>query len=771
MGRTTCVGQSFNSLCILALFSLLRETMCSQCAFMNVALVASGPTTNKHLVSAGNNHNASVTGKCVRHQPSSADVKQLCHRERCDVVQCVFKVKASTKHSTTMETNCFSKVCELVTIYIEKGFSKSSIASSPRDSLGALQTLINELLSKDVNITKTQDLVTLKCADSNSLLFKEKLQLQLTNLTLTQSTTLHYFDTQENLSKSDNVSASQSLNVHFIYFRFLSRWESYIKFPKLHAVLELMKHSSDWKLHSAEDFQSSSLVLEHNLELLLGNLDKDFSEDHAMSLLNLSTLHGRCILFNALGCHHPKIYDSIHKLIMSPDNIHNCAGLTSNYFTKLSVNVTSCGKDKDILDNDLISEVRQMFSNIFRAENAMLSTFSFTIINVPDIYFSADLDTELSAAMPSLMRQSTDSIFFFMSDVGDPKFSRLDASIFLRQQTFNPFLFILFPKEFNLSYSLLDIEPGNRIFSAQLLGLMGISGVSNLLKTLLTSNSSIEAESADQTRQPPNKKRSSQVSIIVQGPVECICEGKRVRFSNDSIQSAFAAYVVGTINNYFLDLSDTKDNDVICERLTGVYFDNVYHVLLGNSTYIITAMSLTRDQYNKNPGQLFTLDIHLKYTTGTTMHFNLWIALPGQSHQLFQLKDAKSQMFQRQVCRPCLEIKHENLLRTQNDTTTPSFGHFGAEAKVKPLHVPCLRLITTRFSDSAILEVGSFCDGATYQLTLSAELIDTISLVPLPAKVTLRPRQIRYITSLVKAFYGASLSAYKLSFKITPNSE
>uniref|UniRef100_A0A2C9KM41 Uncharacterized protein n=1 Tax=Biomphalaria glabrata TaxID=6526 RepID=A0A2C9KM41_BIOGL len=413
MGRTTCVGQSFNSLCILALFSLLRETMCSQCAFMDVALVASRPTTNKLLVSAGNNHNDSVTGKCVRHQPSSADVKKLCHGERCDVVQCVFQVKVSTKHSAMMETSCFSKVCELVTIYIEKGLSKSSIASSPRASLGELQTLINELLSKDVNITETQDLVTVKCVDSNSLLFKQKLQLQLTNLTLTQSTTLPYLDTQKkNLSEGDNVSASQSVNVHFVYFRFLSRWESYIKFPKWHAVLELMKHSSDWNVHSAEDFQSSSLILEHNLELLLGNLDKDFSEDHAMSLLNLSTLHGRCILFNAVGCHHPKIYDSIHKLIMSPDNIHNCAGLTSNYFTELSVNVTSCGKDKDILDNDLTSEVRQMFSNIFRDENAMLSTFSFTIINVPDIYFSADLDTELSAAMSSLVRQSTDSIFF-----------------------------------------------------------------------------------------------------------------------------------------------------------------------------------------------------------------------------------------------------------------------------------------------------------------------------------------------------------------------
>ncbi|KAH9499070.1 hypothetical protein Btru_005609 [Bulinus truncatus] len=702
---------------------------------------------------------------CVTHQASSADLGHLCHLEGCDTLHCVL----ISKNNVIMPAvGCFNKVCSNFSITL---LTDTHARVSRYANIEVIETIINEQVVQN-SYTEVKNILTLECADENSHLFGKQFKLEISNISKDFMRSEELAAEKVTTKDDSNASNLKPFSVHIIYFRFLSRWESYIKLPRSHAAINLLKQSSDWNVFSTKRYQSSSLLLEHNLRLLLGEFDKDASYENLTSLISLAIKNGRCFLFRSLGCHHPAVYSSIVNQANSPQNVENCAAHVSHFDVDLAINVTSCGKDNALFDNEgntLMQNVLSQYFNNNRSSGPNI--FSVSIVNVPDIRPSYNMDKELAIFLSSLTRHQSHS-FILMSDVGDPKFARLDASTFLRRQTFNPFIFILTSRRLNITTTLTGIHSwrGNHNESS-LHQLIGALDIFHLLEDWVESNKSIETERENDTTLEMEESAdvNARQSIIIRGPVECICEKINIRFPNDSIQAAFASFSVGHLHNYLLDLS-SGSRYLHCDRLTGIYFDNVHHVLSENSTDIAMTITIASVTRIKNAGRMFRINTHLQYTTDKFMQFTLSISLPGKKRE-FPLKSFEARKILNNFCRPISDVEHENLLSKSKNYSVMNYGHFGVEATVKPIHSSCLFLITTRFPDSTVLEVDNRCDDNSYHLTVSAELIDTISLVPLPATISVGSHKTRYISSLVKAYYGAPWAAYKLSFKVASDLE
>lgn len=723
---------------------------------------------------------------CVLAEPSREDIHKLCAHQECSTVHCVRSCPCGDNRCRiSSRTTCFTKACK--TFRVKVGQAENEV------SLESFSDIVNDYLSGFEDTKK----IEVTCSDNNSHVLGRQLGLEITRNDLNGCTL-------DGVVQSKNIKTTPEfpqlnrtkIDVYLIYFRLMSKWESFVKLPRLNSFIEHKRNDVFWNLYSFDNVQSHSFVLDENLRevlgfsSLLGGVEKmaSFKED---DLIQLAIKDGNCVFFHALACHKSRVYSKIQDAV-NAGNAGQChLHENKHHETRLNVdynNHTFCDDKKMDMDMEDILFIHDRIGQIYSTSET--SSFSVFVINIPDLKSTEAFDTAVTELVTRVLSQAANTLIL-MSDVGDPKFSRLDESVFLRTQMFNPLLHVFISTSATLkdpATSLLISEMNMKVPKSTI----GISSVNTLIQTILNRNKVMTAtkhlgmfQTSNGTTRDIDKDET--VNTVCPLPkvgarVECVCEGKHTRFVNDSIQLAFACYILGNVNNKLHELTSLSNfrserkfshganltvrhslkNRFKCDRLHGVYVTNINHVLWRRSTFVLMTLYLRQTSRPYSP--TIRLEAEVEYSTDDTYNTNFTVNILHPTK--IPLTD-----FSAATNKNSRKLLHL-LCHDPNDLIRDSHGqflhmvsseiNFGVKPKAKSLHYPCLYLLTRDYGHSVVLEATNVCTDRSYHLSVSIDHVNMLALGGVPGEVKVGARHVRHVATLVKIGYWLPSSGYRV---------
>ncbi|ESO84178.1 hypothetical protein LOTGIDRAFT_155503 [Lottia gigantea] len=384
-------------------------------------------------------------------------------------------------------------------------------------------------------------------------------------------------------------------------------------------------------------------------------------------------------------------------------------------------------------------------------EQTLLST---SMVNLSEVrsHQIEHMDKALTNIVSELLAKQN-SIVILASDAGRPSTLSLKSKEFFHVENSNPMFFILLPKRLRLSLG----EDLTSILKMNSFRLISTADIQETIIDLMEKSARIQksgseyigkdASSGHSMLDPLTKSRScSQLNIAP--PLLCICEGVFASYPNDSIQTAFVEFAIGTINK------ELSENNATCSFISGVMFSNI------------------RIAHNRGSRLMkFDLDVNLdRY--GTIYQINdLEIAFNGfSSLRNFDIKMKELDFKDKKILSEFSQFGCTSLSGV--DVSYPlnldyaNLKGFGVDPEIVPLHQQCLMLVVRNYGDSVTYIIGNFCESRQYRVMFNLELFQMISTVPLPVSLILDSGDVKFLCSITKQSYNIRKFSHTYQYDI-----
>ncbi|GAB1600670.1 uncharacterized protein LOC106871827 [Argonauta hians] len=576
-----------------------------------------------------------------------------------------------------------------------------------------------------------------------------------------------YFNSISNCKplKKENKT---SPNIHLIYFRFCSRQEFKSKFHQTHSQLMGIKKDVA-QVYEFSKHQSTRVQYSAGLYQLLCGETSDLDTDQKLCSQPLSKVAAE---YN----YQTFLFD------------HTCEETTSDkinfIFTKFYQGFDYDTKDPSFaIYNDLPPALQQKTchksssdKNVELSETGIFdyhqivnkeSQGKYILLSILRTSDVADsqlkiIDIELARVIENLSQQKN-SVIILTGDIGHGwSISGWNNSRIT--QLSNPPLYLVMPKPFQRKLGKTKIN--NVLMNIHNLvtlkdihytvrDIMSINDPEPLLNNE-TSKDSVKNETFG-LFQCLKKERSCMLLDVMQ-PHICLTENQPVAFDNDSIQVGLAEFVLGKMNEKIQDEIEIEENETDlfllspfgnCQRLKGISFGNINKwrdngkvitqmdiQVVGkdvNEPNILTVLLSTKDD-NKNP------DIQV---------LSYYRNMPSNdASQICFLSKLDYDLCQ------CVETVNQSLSEWRSSYLRMVFSKsFGVPLKVANIHNQCLFLIMRDYTNSIVFEAVNICEGREYILGFYIDTFNMISFVSLPIKKTIKPLQVRFLTSIIQSSY------------------
>ncbi|XP_036357941.1 uncharacterized protein LOC118762983 [Octopus sinensis] len=561
-------------------------------------------------------------------------------------------------------------------------------------------------------------------------------------------------------------------NIHLIYFRFFSRQEFKSKFHQTHTQLMKINNENIAHVYNFAKHQSTRVQYSAGLyQLLCGEtFDLNINEESlcSQSLAKTATKYGYQTFLFDHTCEEStseKINFLFTKFYQGFD--YNTKGSSPTFYNDLPPNLQekTCHKsnsDKKVeISGSGIFDYHQIVNKESNGKYILLS-----ILRTSDVANSQlrVIDSQLAKVIEDLSKQK-DSVIILTGDIGHG-WSVSGWNNSKITQLSNPPLYLVLSKQFQKK--LGKIRAKNVLRNTHnlvtlkdihftLRDIMAINDPKSYLKDNKSSKDSIINETTFGLFQFLKKGRSCGFLDVMQ-PHICLTENQAVTFDNDSIQVGLAEFVLGEMNEKIQEEIETEENETDlfllspfgnCQRLKGLSFGNInkwrdngkvmtqmdIHVI-GKDTKepnVLTVLLSTNDD-SKNPN-IQVLSYHRKIPSNDGLQI------------CFRSK------LDYDLCR-CVETVNQSLSAWRSAYLRMVFSKsFGVPLKVANIHNQCLLLIMRDYTNSIVFEAVNICEGREYILGFYIDTYNMISLVPLPIKKTVKPLQVRFLTSIIQSSY------------------
>lgn len=686
---------------------------------------------------------------CQLVPPSDADIIELSHTNqkkteyfnfsRSDQTLCILKEDCLTESWTA---TCATVKCQkYVILYYDK--KKSLSVERNVDTIQEVQIVLEELFRFYPSLTENNVLVG--CANEDPVSESLSWNIQV----IRQCDDIHH-----------NTYSKQSV-IHIIYIRFMSR-HGFVRY--LPETAKILEEYSDLQLTlDFKKYQSISILESVNIRNIFEGQNEYSSKSEKSSLKQAATNAG----FKMKIFDHNCIPSHLRTRVLSEslsecdhifkDNISYrlCRAASVDTFVMPTTMNGICSSATGKSTTKPHRSPFGLFDHLNLITNSKVITFSF--LNKLDFDDQDDMDY-LDQSINVFLRDQMKigGLVVLLSDVGD---IHVRDSLFANTEIFNPFLYLISTKlpmciSEDVMYNTNQMITIYEVHDA-LLAVMSRGGIC-LPDDYVHVHARYRENHEDFTSTRLNSLTCSDVKL--RAPVLCICIGMHSQFNNDSIQVGHAEFALGQMNNLIQDAlaNDTESfrpfaipSFAICHKLKGIKFINVEVKTLPDrlrTSMIIHVLSWQCDT---------RYDIIKFQVSVDTMYGEV-------GYQNARLTHFKSDNFT-STCSPVTILNNicicGNRSRSPRSISTDKIRaisvskNFGVYTRSIHLHAGCLFLFIRDYNTSVTFEASNLCDDKEYIFWFSLDLINMISLVPLPVFRMVKPFQTKYLSTAVQTTY------------------